>query len=369
MTERYGPEPTPTDDTDTDTGSVYFPIPDETLADAGVAASDLHPVDAACVPEQPATDDESVIQTDLEPIVAAEPAAEIYPAPVHPADHSAHGPAGYDDQNPADDEHGGAGHGDTATEVDPYAGAPEWVRAHLPRGPLMIPERTRGGLKSAIARARPARPTPTAAPAAAPVEVVEETTAQPVTDSASAAATARPDRSRTWMLVSGGVAVLAVVSAAVVTATVGTTDEPQVPPLPSPTAVSSSTTTSTSTVAAPAWCAPVTEPGRIVGNGPGGRDTGPAVIQAFEHAYYVERDGTAVADLMVLPGTDIQSFIDAVPVGTEHCVSVLPTEDPNRWSVDVLLKFPPVGDEGIHKQWITTLPADGGLKIANVENR
>ncbi len=41
----------------------------------------------------------------------------------------------------------------------------------------------------------------------------------------------------------------------------------------------------------------------------------------------------------------------------------------NRWSVDVLLKFPPVGDEGIHKQWITTMPADGGVKIANVENR
>ncbi len=366
VTERYGPEPTASDERET--GSVHFPIPDETLDAAGVPASDLHPVDAACVPEQPATDDESVIQTDLEPIVAAEPAAEIYPAPVHPADHSAHGPAGYDDQNPADDEHGGAGYGDTATEVDPYAGAPEWVRAHLPRGPLMIPERTRGGLKSAIGRARPARPTPAAAPAAAPVEVVEETTAQPVTDSASAAATARPDRSRTWMLVGGGVAVLAVVSAAVVTATVGTTDEPQVPPLPSPTAVSSSTT-STSTVAAPAWCAPVTEPGRVVGNGPGGRDSGPAVIQAFEYAYYVERDGTAVAELMVLPGTDIQSFIDAVPVGTEHCVSVLPTEDPNRWSVDVLLKFPPVGDEGIHKQWITTLPADGGLTIANVENR
>ena len=93
------------------------------------------------------------------------------------------------------------------------------------------------------------------------------------------------------------------------------------------------------------------------------------MIQAFEYAYYVERDGKAVAELMVLPGTDIQSFIDAVPVGTEHCVSVLPTEDPNRWSVDVLLKFPPVGDEGIHKQWITTLPADGGLTIANVENR
>ncbi|MBD8055602.1 hypothetical protein [Rhodococcus ruber] len=357
MTERYGPEPTPTDDTDT--GSVHFPIPEETIDAAGVPKSDLQPVDAASVPEQPATD-ESVIQTDLEPIVAAETTVDTDPAPVDPADHPAHGPAG---------------HGNAAAEVDPYADAPEWVRAHIPWGPLMIPERTRGGLKSAIGRARPARLAPAAAPAAAAVEVVEETTARPVTDSASAAVTVRPDRSRTWMLVGGGVAVLAVVSAAVVSAAVvtamtGTTDEPQVPPLPSPTVVSSSTTTTSTTASAtPGWCAPVTESDRVVGNGPGGRDTGPAVIQAFEHAYYVERDGQAVAELMVLPGSDIQSFIDAVPVGTEHCVSVLPTEDPNRWSVDVLLKFPPVGDEGIHKQWITTMPADGGLKIANVENR
>ncbi|WP_330767009.1 hypothetical protein [Rhodococcus sp. M8-35] len=355
MTERYGPEPTPTDDTDT--GSVHFSIPEETIDSATVEAAEFEPVDAASVPDSSGADDDAVIQTDLEPIVEAESAAETTvdtdPAPVHPADHPAHGPAG---------------HGDAATEVDPYAGAPEWVRAHIPRGPLMIPERTRGGLKSAISRARP---TPAAAPAATAVEVVEETTAQPVTDSASAAATVRPDRSRTWMLVGGGVAVLAVVSAAVVTAMTGTTDEPQGPPLPSPTAVSSSSTATSTTaaVAAPPWCAPATEPGRIVGNGPGGRDTGPAVIQAFEYAYYVQRDGTAVADLMVLPGNDIQSFIDAVPVGTEHCVTVLPTEDPNRWSVDVLLKFPPVGDEGIHRQWITTLPADGGLKIANVENR
>ncbi|MDO1481625.1 hypothetical protein [Rhodococcus ruber] len=356
MTERYGPEPTPTDDTDTDTESVHFPIPEETIDSAVVETAEFEPVDAASVPDSSGADDDAVIQTDLEPIVEAESAAETTvdtdPAPVHPADHPAHGPAG---------------HGDAATEVDPYAGAPEWVRAHIPRSPLMIPQRTRGGLKSAISRARP---TPAAAPAATAVEVVEETTTQPVTDSASAAATARPDRSRTWMLVGAGVAVLAVVSVAVVTAMTGTTDEPQMPPLPSSSVVASSTTaTSTTASAAPLWCAPVDEPGRIVGNGPGGRGTGPAVIQAFEHAYYVERDGTAVADLMVLPGTDIQSFIDAVPVGTEHCVSVLPTEDPNRWSVDVLLKFPPLGDEGIHKQWITTMPADGGVKIANVENR
>ncbi|WP_249265144.1 hypothetical protein [Rhodococcus pyridinivorans] len=317
---------------------MHFPIPDETIADAALASSDLEPVAA-----------DAVIQTELEPILTADTTGEPDPAAPSLPDPEAH--------NPADN-------GEAAAEVDPYADAPDWVRAHIPRGPLVISQRSRGGLKSAIGRARPPRPTPAPESAEAP--------AVPVTDTAAAAPAKRDgDRSRTWMLVGGGVAVLAVVSAAVVTTMTGSTDEPQAPPLPSSSVVASPSTTpsTTATAAAPAWCAPVTEPDRIVGNGPGGRDSGPAVIQAFEHAYYVQRDGKAVAELMVLPGNDIQSFIDAVPAGTEHCVTVLPTEDPNRWSVDVLLKFPPVGDEGIHKQWITTMPADGGVKIANVENR
>ncbi|MGV9718983.1 hypothetical protein NXT08_25205 (plasmid) [Rhodococcus pyridinivorans] len=346
VTEHYGPQPTPIEDSDT--GSVHFPIPDETIADAAVASSDLEPVAAETTWE---SDDDAVIQTDLEPIGTAEtPVADTAPAPI------------------PQDPDGAAPHPDTEAGDDPYATAPDWVRVHIPRGPLVISQRSRGGLKSAIGRARPPRPTPAPESAEAPTSAP----AVPVTDTAAAAPAKRGgDRSRTWMLVGGGVAVLAVVSAAVVTTMAGSTDEPQAPPLPSSSVVASPSTTpsTTATAAAPAWCAPVTEPDRIVGNGPGGRDSGPAVIQAFEHAYYVQRDGEAVAELMVLPGNDIQSFIDAVPAGTEHCVTVLPTEDPNRWSVDVLLKFPPVGDEGIHKQWITTMPADGGVKIANVENR
>ncbi|QXF84408.1 hypothetical protein HBA53_25280 (plasmid) [Rhodococcus pyridinivorans] len=349
VTEHYGPQPTPIEEIDT--GSVHFPIPDETIADAAVADSDLEPVAAETTWES--DDDDAVIQTDLEPIGAAEtPVVDTAPAPI------------------PQDPDGAAPHPDTQAGDDPYATAPDWVRAHIPRGPLVISQRSRGGLKSAIGRARSPRPAP--APVPESVEVVTGIPAAPVTDTAAAPVKPGGDRSRTWMLVGGGVAVLAVVCAAVVTAMAGSTDEPLVPPLPSPSSsvvASSAITPSPTATAAPSWCAPVDEPGRIVGNGPGGRDSGPAVIQAFEHAYYVQRDGKVVADLMVLPGDDIQNHIDAVPVGTEHCVTVLPTEDPNRWSVDVLLKFPPVGDEGIHKQWITTMTVDGGMKIANVENR
>src|SRR5690606_36915709 len=237
---------------DTDTGSVHFPIPDETIADAALADSDLEPVAAETTWES--DDDDAVIQTDLEPIGTAEtPVADTAPAP----------------------------HPDTEAGDDPYATAPDWVRAHIPRGPLVISQRSRGGLKSAIGRSRAPRRAP-----AAP-DLVEQTAAAPVTDTAAAAATpAKPgdDRSRTWMLVGGGIAALAAMSAVVVNVMSTGTDEPEAP-LPPVTAVASSSATPTTTeaVAAPAWCAPVTEPDRIVRNGPGGRDSGPAVIQALGH--------------------------------------------------------------------------------------
>ncbi|MEE2035473.1 hypothetical protein Q8814_25780, partial [Rhodococcus sp. CC-R104] len=198
MTERYGPEPTPTDDTDT--GSVHFPIPDETIADAMVAASALKPVDADTTAES--ADDDSVIQTNLEPIGAAETTVvDTAPAPTS--------------QDP--DGSGDAPHSDLEVGDDPFATAPDWVRAHIPRGPLVIPARTRGGLGSAIGRSR----APRRAPATA--EVVEQATVLPVTDSTPAAAKTGSDRSRTPMLAGGGVAALAAISAVVITAMSGGT--------------------------------------------------------------------------------------------------------------------------------------------------
>ena len=199
VTEHYGPQPTPIEDTDT--GSVHFPIPDETIADAALASSDLEPVAAETTWE---SDDDAVIQTDLEPIGTAEtPVADTAQAP----------------------------HPDTEAGDDPYATAPDWVRAHIPRGPLVISQRSRGGLKSAIGRSRAPRRIP-----AAP-ELVEQTAAAPVTDTA-AAAPAKPggDRSRTWMLVGGGIAALAAISAVVVNVMSTGTDEPEAP-LPPVTAV------------------------------------------------------------------------------------------------------------------------------------
>ena len=62
---------------------------------------------------------------------------------------------------------------------------------------------------------------------------------------------------------------------------------------------------------------------------PGDQKTGPGVIAAFEHAYYVTRSGTAVRALTTpdasLPAKEkIQAGIDTVPTGTTHCVRITP---------------------------------------------
>ena len=62
---------------------------------------------------------------------------------------------------------------------------------------------------------------------------------------------------------------------------------------------------------------------------PGDQKSGPGVIAAFEHAYYVTRSGTAVRALATpdssLPAKEkIQAGIDTVPTGATHCVRIAP---------------------------------------------
>ncbi|MEU4060323.1 hypothetical protein [Rhodococcus qingshengii] len=62
---------------------------------------------------------------------------------------------------------------------------------------------------------------------------------------------------------------------------------------------------------------------------PGDQKSGPGVIAAFEHAYYVTRSGTVVRALTTpdtsLPAKEkIQAGIDTVPTGTTHCVRITP---------------------------------------------
>ncbi|QCQ93663.1 hypothetical protein [Rhodococcus sp. SGAir0479] len=121
--------------------------------------------------------------------------------------------------------------------------------------------------------------------------------------------------------------------------------------------------------AEPTWCAESTVAGRSVGSGPGSTSDGPGVIRAFDHAYYAARDGGRVASLMVAPGPvpEIQRWIDDVPAGSRHCVTVTETPDPNVYAVELGLRMPGRPD-GVIRQRVTVTPSPTGFKVAKVED-
>ncbi|MFD4184147.1 hypothetical protein ACFWPB_24130, partial [Rhodococcus sp. NPDC058514] len=120
------------------------------------------------------------------------------------------------------------------------------------------------------------------------------------------------------------------------------------------------------------WCVDTSEPGRVIGGGPGDPTIPVGAILAFDHAYYAARDAGRVASLMVVanPAPAIQGKIDewfSTHPGTEHCLTIGSTPDPNVFNVDLLLRWPP-GKEGVIRQRVTVAPIDGGFKIAKVED-
>ncbi|CAM3130367.1 Serine/threonine protein kinase [Prescottella defluvii] len=177
---------------------------------------------------------------------------------------------------------------------------------------------------------------------------------------------------RRALLIAGGAVALLVIAAVTTVVALGTGDE--IAGSPNPVAGSTAAPrTSTTVPQAPAqpagWCADSVADGRSVGRGPGSADDGPGAIRAFDYAYYVDRDGSKVASLMVTPNAvpDIQKWIDEVPLGTEHCVTVAPTADPNVFEVDLGLRSP-AGSDGVIRQRVTVAPSPTGFKIAKVED-
>lgn len=78
-----------------------------------------------------------------------------------------------------------------------------------------------------------------------------------------------------------------------------------------------------------AECAPVRTAELVRGNGIGSTESGPDAILAFQHAYYVTRSGIAARavtapDAWVSPAAVIDVGIATVPVGTRHCVEIVP---------------------------------------------
>ncbi|MEU2037418.1 hypothetical protein [Nocardia niwae] len=106
---------------------------------------------------------------------------------------------------------------------------------------------------------------------------------------------------------------------------------------------------------------------RIQGNGAGGFDSGPAVIFAFQHAYYVDRSGaqvraTTTADAAVQAADAIQRGIDSIPAGTTHCVAITPGAFAGQYLV-VVTEHRPGQQPVTYNPQIVTTTEDGGRTL------
>lgn len=100
-------------------------------------------------------------------------------------------------------------------------------------------------------------------------------------------------------------------------------------------------------------CVEVSEPGRVVGSGPGSLETPAGTVLAFDHAYYVERSAEkafeAVAPSSRMTEEQLRvEGVEQVPEGTTHCVDVRELS-PTLLEVG-LTEYPPEADPVLIRQ-------------------
>ena len=118
-------------------------------------------------------------------------------------------------------------------------------------------------------------------------------------------------------------------------------------------------------------CPPERVGNQIQGNGEGGFDTGPAVIFAFQHAYYVARSGeqvraTTTLDASVESAEAIQTGIDSIPANTTYCVAITPGAFAGQYSVVVTEYRPGQGPTPYNPQIVTTIREGGRTLISAI---
>ncbi len=118
-------------------------------------------------------------------------------------------------------------------------------------------------------------------------------------------------------------------------------------------------------------CKETTSADLVTGDGRGDRDSGPGVILAFEHAYYVERDAKKMIaltsqDSRIRNAEALQEGIDSNPESMTHCVRVAATEDDAVWLVEITQTTEDAEPETI-TQRITTTEEDGQWSVVKIE--
>ncbi|MFZ2177594.1 MAG: hypothetical protein WAW17_26920 [Rhodococcus sp. (in: high G+C Gram-positive bacteria)] len=210
-----------------------------------------------------------------------------------------------------------------------------------------------------------------------PVGPVEELTS-PVSSAAptASARTSSPNpaasrpvrRPMSPRLLAGGGAVAAVVAGLGVWALGGGQDaQPAAATARTPTAAP------TSSERPHPWCDPASAvDGVVIGNGPGGTDSGPAAILAFDFAYYVQRSGEAARAVVTADAVGIDTtnglqgaFDTEIPVGAQHCVTIRATT-PERFLVTLRERRTSGEETSYDQQVITTRVVDGRHLIASI---
>ncbi|MFC9894305.1 hypothetical protein ACFVMC_11480 [Nocardia sp. NPDC127579] len=107
----------------------------------------------------------------------------------------------------------------------------------------------------------------------------------------------------------------------------------------------------------------------VRGNGVGSTESGPDVILAFQHAYYVQRSGAAARaltapDALVPAAAMIDKGIASVPEGTRHCVLITPMPD-GRFDV-VITDMRPDASVRTYRQFVTVAVEDGAMVITRI---
>ncbi|MCX4097692.1 hypothetical protein [Nocardia sp. alder85J] len=144
-------------------------------------------------------------------------------------------------------------------------------------------------------------------------------------------------------------------------------------PRPAQVPIAASSPTGSPSAASGDWCPAATHGDVVTGAGPGGTDTGPDAILAFESGYYLARSGplarqATTADAAVPSADAIQHGIDTVPQGTTYCVSIRPDGGPGRWQVDLTEHRPGAAAVSYH-QTVTTIEQGAQVLITGITAR
>lgn len=111
--------------------------------------------------------------------------------------------------------------------------------------------------------------------------------------------------------------------------------------------------------------------GVTTGADAGDQRSGPAVIKAFNYAYYVTRSAKAAhavaAEGALAPEDEMQKSLDQIPAGTTHCLAIT-ERSAGLFFVELTQTPPGQGAPIVYRQLIRTSVADGKFWIASIKS-